>query len=119
VLKQLRTHIRTKRPDIVLHHDNARPHTARMVTEYLEKNNISGLPQPPYSPDMAPCDFTLFPEFKKILCGRKFAIDIEVITASQAIFKRLSSGFFLRVFQEWQTRWDQCIEAQGSYFEQL
>ena len=34
------------------------------------------MPQPPYLPDMAPCDFFLFPKIKKTLKGRRFtAID--------------------------------------------
>jgi transposase len=44
-----------------LHHDNAPSHTCFVVTEYLTKNGIVTIPQPPYSPDLAPADFFLFP----------------------------------------------------------
>ena len=31
-----------------------------LVTDYLTKMDINTVPQPPYSPDLAPCDFWLF-----------------------------------------------------------
>jgi hypothetical protein len=49
--------------DWVLHHDNARPHTAYIVQEFLSKNKMA---------DFAPCDFFLFPKMKIELKGRKF-----------------------------------------------
>ncbi len=45
-------HISRKRPELrgnwKLHHDNARPHIAHVVTEYLAKQNIKVVPHPPY-----------------------------------------------------------------------
>jgi len=46
--------------DWVLHHDNAPAQTALSIREFLAKKNIPVLPHPPYSPDLAPCDFYLF-----------------------------------------------------------
>ncbi len=54
----------------ILHHDNARTHTARIITDYLKKMKIRVMPHPPYSPDEAPCDFYLFPFLKKELHGQ-------------------------------------------------
>ena len=56
----------------MLHHDNAAPHKAKIVTEYLQKERVEVLPHPPYSPDLAPCDFFLFPRIKKELKGKVF-----------------------------------------------
>lgn len=67
VMKRLRENIRRKRPDMwknnswILHHDNAPPHTSILVREFLAKNSTNVIDQTPYSPDMAPCDFFLFP----------------------------------------------------------
>ncbi|UYV61100.1 hypothetical protein LAZ67_1003422 [Cordylochernes scorpioides] len=44
----------------IAHHDNARPHTAHSLLAILGKNNTPLLPQPPYSPDLAPNDFPPF-----------------------------------------------------------
>ena len=56
----------------ILHHDNAPAHRAVTTNEFLVKHNIPLLPQPPYSPDLAPCDFFLFPQLKKTMKGRQF-----------------------------------------------
>ncbi|UYV80409.1 hypothetical protein LAZ67_19000120 [Cordylochernes scorpioides] len=56
----------------LLHHDNARPHTAVTVQLYLAKHGIALLPQPPYSPDLAPNDFFLYPKIKRVLKGPRF-----------------------------------------------
>jgi len=50
----------------ILHHDNAPAHRAVTTNEFLAKHNIPSLPQPPYSPDLAPCDF-LFTQLKKTM----------------------------------------------------
>ncbi|UYV76739.1 hypothetical protein LAZ67_14001920 [Cordylochernes scorpioides] len=68
VMRNLREAIRQKRPDLwknknwLLHHDNAPAHTLLLVRDFLAKNNTLMMPQPPYSPDLAPCDFFLFPK---------------------------------------------------------
>ncbi|CAF2939662.1 unnamed protein product [Rotaria sp. Silwood2] len=44
---------------IKLLHDNARPHTHSNVINYLTEEGIIIMPHPPYSPDLAPCDYWL------------------------------------------------------------
>jgi len=56
----------------MLHHDNAPCHTAVSINEYLVEKNIHVVPQPPYWPDLSPCDFFLFPRLKNHLKGRHF-----------------------------------------------
>ena len=48
----------------MLHHDNAPCHTAISVIEFLAKKGIPVVPQTPYSTDLSPCDFFLFPKLK-------------------------------------------------------
>lgn len=43
-------------PNFQLMHDNARPHTARLVREFLETENINVLPWPAQSPDLNPIE---------------------------------------------------------------
>uniref|UniRef100_A0AAR2K4U7 Tc1-like transposase DDE domain-containing protein n=1 Tax=Pygocentrus nattereri TaxID=42514 RepID=A0AAR2K4U7_PYGNA len=40
----------------MLQHDNARPHVARICTQFLEAENIPVLAWPAYSPDMSPIE---------------------------------------------------------------
>ena len=78
VLRSLRESVRRKRPekwrdgDWILHHDNAPAHTSHLVQQFLAKHGTAQLQQPPYSPDLAPCDFFLFPRLKKVLKGHRF-----------------------------------------------
>ncbi|UYV68132.1 K02A2.6-like [Cordylochernes scorpioides] len=71
VLRRLREAIRQKRPELwrskswILHHDNAPAHTALKISKFLQDHLTSVFPQPPYSPDLALCDFFLFENLKK------------------------------------------------------
>lgn len=122
VLRQLmKDHIPKKRPELIgkwkLHHDNARPHVANVVTEFLHSKNVRSVPHPPYSPDIAPCDFYLYPQAKKDLKGRRFQTELHAVKALEAILKRLSKDGFCHVFEQWQHRWDKVIALQGEYIE--
>ena len=76
LLKRLRESVRRKRPRLrpdkwILHHDNAPAHDALSVGEFLAKKSITKMDHPPYSPDLAPCDFWLFLKLKKYPEGTK------------------------------------------------
>ncbi|UYV70649.1 hypothetical protein LAZ67_8000164 [Cordylochernes scorpioides] len=95
VMRNLREAIRQKRPDLlknknwVLHHDNAPAHTSLLVRDFLTKHNTLMMPQPPYSPDLAPCDFFLFPKLKRPMKGRRYATFDEIKTASKEELKKI------------------------------
>jgi transposase len=78
VLRRLRKDIRRKRPELwragnwLLHDDNAPSHRALVTHEFLTHKGIITLPYPPYSPDLAPCNFFLFPKMKLQLKVRRF-----------------------------------------------
>ena len=59
------------------------------ATEKLIELGYKLPPHPPYSPDLAPCDFFLFPNWKKSLVGHKFELNEEVIRATEAYFADL------------------------------
>ena len=42
-----------------------------IVTGFLAKHETEVIAQPPYSPDLAPCDFFLFPKLKYPLRGTR------------------------------------------------
>ncbi|UYV78187.1 hypothetical protein LAZ67_16000409 [Cordylochernes scorpioides] len=95
VMRNLREAIRQKHPDLwknknwLLHHDNAPAHTSLLVRDFLAKNNTLMMPQPPYSPDLAPCDFFLFPKLKRPVKGRRYATLDEIKTASKEELKKI------------------------------
>jgi histone-lysine N-methyltransferase SETMAR len=77
VLERLRNDVHRKRPQkwangFVLHHDNATCHTSLLIHQLSDKK-ITACPHPPYSPDLAPYDFWLFPKLKLTMMGKRFA----------------------------------------------
>ncbi|UYV67905.1 hypothetical protein LAZ67_5002460 [Cordylochernes scorpioides] len=73
----------------ILHHDNARPHTAHLMTSFLSKNGTQILLQPPYFPDITPNDFFLFPKLKAVLKGRHFDTSDDIIEKSPLALKSI------------------------------
>ena len=68
----------------LLHHDNAPAHNALGIQEFFGKNNIAvleHLEQPPFSPDLTPCDFFLFPKLKEVIKGTCFQHSEAIKTA--------------------------------------
>ena len=77
VLPQLVDFYQKSRPrtdvrGIKLLHDNAPAHKSTTVQEYLKESGLDVLDQPPYNPDLSPCDFWLFPRLKEMLAGHRF-----------------------------------------------
>jgi len=71
------------------------------------------LPHPAYSPDLAPCDFFLFPNLKKSLDGQKFASNKVVVAATEAYFADLEKTYFSDGLKKLEHRWVKCIELKG------
>ena len=57
---------------LLLHHDNASAHTAAVTLDFLAASNVQLATHPSYSPDLAPCDWFLFPSAKRQLKGNSF-----------------------------------------------
>ena len=57
----------------------------------LENCGWEVLPHPPYSPDLSPPDFDLFPKLKKTLRGKRFATIEEASTEETRVIKQLNS----------------------------
>jgi hypothetical protein len=62
------------------------------------------IPHSPYSPDLAPCDFFLFPKMKLKLKGCRFDT-IEIQAESQTVLDALIENDFQGAFQKWMRRW--------------
>lgn len=102
LLERLKKEVTAKRPGlakkkILFHHDNAPAHTSMVVMAKMHELHFDLVPHPPYSPDLAPCDFFLFPVLKKHLAGQKFATNGEVIAAVDGFFGAKNNFFFLTV----------------------
>jgi histone-lysine N-methyltransferase SETMAR len=122
VLKRLLYAVRRKRPELWqsgelwLHHENAPAHKALSMQQFLTKNSMTQLLHPPYSPDLAPCDFLLFPLMKKVLKGIRFG-DVEEVKKTTETLKGITLKEFQDCFEKWKPRSDRCIASNGQYFE--
>ena len=85
----------------ILNHDNAPAHNALSVKRYLAKNNIPLMEYPRYSPDLAPCNFSLFPKIKSALKGTSFeSVDAVQAKATQ-LLNSLTQDDLQHCFQQW------------------
>jgi histone-lysine N-methyltransferase SETMAR len=78
---------------VLLLHDNA-THRALVTQKKLAYLGFQCLDHPPYSLDLNPSDYHLFPGLKKQLKGRHFSSDVEVIAAAETWLDGQTSEFF-------------------------
>ena len=122
VLHKLRAAIKEKRrgklrSGPLLLHDNAPAHTSHVAKAAVKDCGFVELPHPPYSPDLAPSDFFLFPNLKSALKGRRFADNEEVKDAFGEFFDDQDVGFFQQGIRMLKDRYRKCVELGGDYVE--
>ncbi len=106
-----------KERSFILHHDNASPHTAAPTLKKLQQWGITTLEHPPSSPDLAPCNFSLFPKLKKELRGHNFRNVASVQRETKKILCKFPQSVFEDFIFEMVSRWQKCIAVNGDYFE--
>ena len=90
-------------------------HTALSVRQFLTKNGMTTASHPP--PDLAHCDFFLFPRMMRDLKGKHFQNVEEVREKTMEVLKTITLQEFQNCFEQWKKRWDKFIDSQGEYFE--
>ena len=104
---------------INLLHDNAPAHKSAMVQEYLKESVLNVLDHPPYSPDLSPCDFWLFPIVKEMLAGHRFESRRGIGSAVYQFLQHIPKEDYRAAFRKWVDRCKMCVEADRTYFEGL
>ena len=97
------------------HQDNAPVHNSILVTDYLTKMGINTIP---HRPDLAPCDFWLFPKLTEKLRGCRYETIEEMKEAVTKVIDTLTQQDFQGAFQKLLERYNKCIAAGGDYFEE-
>ena len=90
------------------------------LTGHLQPRRNLGfqcLDHPPYSPNLAPSDYNLFPGLKKQLKGRHFSSDADVIAAAENWLDEQLSDFFLSGLKKFEQRDVKRIELLGERAE--
>jgi len=112
------------RPDllengVLILHDNARPHLGKDVRELLDGYSWEVLPNLPYSPDMSPPDFDLFPELKINMRGVRFYTLEDLSASVTRCVRQLNCSRDLTGIMDLPKRWDAVIRQKGDYTEGL
>ena len=75
----------------------------------LNELSFELLPHPPYSPDLAPSDYYLFADLNKMLQGKRFYCNEEVITETYAYFEAKDKSFYKKGIKMLEKRWTDCV----------
>jgi len=116
-LKQRIHRIKPERNTFPLHHNNARPHCSAQTQDAMTSLKFTVIPHPPYSPDLAPSDFWLFPKLQETLKGQHFSSDAEVEAAVHKCISRQPEIFFMGGMNkriEWLKK---CVAVKGDCVE--
>ena len=114
VLREFRKRFRRERPALFksaqwhFHQDNALVHNSILVIDCLNKT----VPHPPYSPDLALCDFWLFPKLR----GCRYGTIKEIKETVTKVIDTLTQEDFHGAFQKLLERY-KCIAAGEDYFK--
>ena len=124
VLSKVKKYYEKRRPrtglrGLCLIHDNAAAHKCALVQDFLKEEHVTQLPHPPYSPDLSPCDFFLFPLLKKTLSGRRYGSRCALGSAIHQCLLGVPKEAYLSAFKEWISRLQKCVDVKGEYFEGL
>ena len=113
VIKEKRPHLKKKK--VIFLQDNASAHTSTIAMAKFHELRYELLPHPPYSPDLAPSDFFLFPNLKKWLAGKKFTSNEEAINETNAYFEEFPKSYYLNGIKKLEDRCNKCLELNGDY----
>ena len=121
-LRKLKAKIRRVRSNsemanVLLQHDNARPHTRIRTMEAIILFGWTVIPHPPYSPDLAPSDYHLFGPMKKGLWGYRYGNDSKVKTAVLHWLRHQPAEFYYTGIHALVHRWTVALERGGGYEE--
>ena len=119
VLREIRKRFLGKSPALFIsgqwhfRQDNAPVYISILITDYLTKMGIKTVPHPPYSPDLASCDFRLFPKLR----GCRYDRTEEMKEALKKVTVILTQEDFHGAFKKVLEKYNTCFAAGGDDFE--
>jgi histone-lysine N-methyltransferase SETMAR len=98
-------------------HDNATPHVKPEVITYIKTEQLQLMRHPPYSPDLAPCDFWLNDYIKRHLSDQED--EESLFSAVTQVLENIPQEEYAKTFKKLLERMQWCIDNGGDYFEHL
>ena len=103
-------------PNGVFQHDNARPHIARLCTQYLQTNNIEVLGWPSLSPDLSPIEHLWDELGRRVYLRDPPPTNVnELRTALLQERQRISQGTIRTLIRSMRRRCNEVIQAHGGH----
>ena len=102
---------------MLFHQDNAPVHKSAIALAAIHDCGFKLFEHPPYSSDLAPSDFHLFPNLKTAISGTHFQSDDDVIRAVDNFLNGQEKDFFKSGIEALKHRWQKCIDTEGDYVE--
>ena len=102
---------------LLLHHDNASVHTAAVTLDFVVANDFQLVIRPPYSPDLAPCDWFLFYYVKWQLKAKQFQNVEDARAFIEGVILDIPQSAWSCVINSWFERMVKCVQAEGSFLK--
>ncbi|GFV62528.1 histone-lysine N-methyltransferase SETMAR [Trichonephila clavipes] len=103
------------RKNVILLHDNTRPHTAKVTQEKIIELGWSVLPHPSYFLDLSPTDYHLFCSLQKFLKGKPFSSEEQITQAVENFSQSKPATFYKEGTYKLPGRWEKIIDNGGEY----
>ena len=101
-----------KKKKVLFHQDNAPCHKLITMMVKLHELCFKLFPHPPYSPDLAPSDYWLFADLERMLQGKRFGCNEEVIWETEAYFEAKDKSFYKKNIELLEKLWNQCYHPR-------
>jgi [histone H3]-lysine36 N-dimethyltransferase SETMAR len=117
-LERLNDEIKTKCPQlkkkkVLFHQNNAQiNHKSIKSTAKLHELDFKLFLHPPYSPDLAPSDFFLFADLNRMLAGKKFSTNVEVIAETEGYFEAILKSYNKNGIKKLYDHYNRCIALE-------
>ena len=83
----------------------------------LHELHFELLRHPPYSPDLAPRNYWLLADLKRMLQEKTFGSNEEVISETEAYFEAKDKLSNKKGFELFEKHWNKCITLEGDYVD--
>ncbi|GBO99042.1 Histone-lysine N-methyltransferase SETMAR [Eumeta japonica] len=111
IFKEMRKNNRQRR--IIIQHDNTNYHTSVETTRFLESQKIGLTGRLPYSSNLTPKAFYLFPSVKNELRGQRFLSREEAVDAFKMQVLEIPQSEWKKCYKNWFQRTQKCIDHYG------
>ena len=98
---------------VFFYQDNVPCHKSIAMMAKLHELHFELLLHPPYFPDLAPSNYWVFADLKRMLQGKRFSSNEEVMLETEAYFEAKDKLFYEKGIELLEKHWNLCITQEG------